>query len=99
VASAEQSGSDARIGFDCRRRHQSELSQIEYGLVFLGIGEAHEVIEHFSDTERREQRILLVLHEVLDLDRRRFTLEQGEYRIRVEDDHSWSSRAASSLLD
>ena len=36
------------------------------------------MIEHFSDTERRQQRILLVLYEVLDLDGRRFTLEEGE---------------------
>ena len=57
------------------------------------------MIEHFCDIERREERILLVLQEVLDLSGRRFTLEQGQNGIGVEDDHFWRSRAASSLLD
>jgi hypothetical protein len=57
------------------------------------------MIEDFGDTERGERRILLVLHEPLDLGGSWFVLEQSEDGIGVEDDHLRRSRATSSLLD
>src|ERR1700722_5357729 len=57
------------------------------------------MIEDFGDTERGENRILLVLHELLDPGGRWLVLEQCEDGIAVEDDHLRRSRAASSLLD
>jgi hypothetical protein len=99
VTSAEQSRLDGQFRPDRGRCGESELGQIEHRLLLIGTCKAHKMIEDFGDAKRGESRIRLVFHELLDLGRSWFVLEQSDDGIGVEDDHLRRSRVTSSLLD
>ena len=67
VPSAEQPGLQRDLGLDRGRRGQSELGQVEHGVLFICTNQPDEVIEDLRYPECREGCVFVRLHELLDL--------------------------------
>jgi len=80
---------------DDLRVEEAKLREVECSLLLMNPDDADQVIEHFGDTHDSEGRWLVASKKRSNLGRGRFSLEEREDRIRIEDDHRPRSPSAS----
>ena len=97
VTSAQKAGTGCEVSVQWWRRAELELSQVKRGIVFVSAGQANQVVEHFRDSQRCQDRIFFVDEQFPDFARGGLALQKGEHCIRIENDHRRRSREASSV--
>ena len=97
ATSAKAAGRCGQLAINHDGVVKTQLREIEAGLLFIGASEPNEVVDHLGDSDRRERTA--GVDEPFDFASGRFVLEEGKYRVGVEDRQRRPVRSVSSRRD